>query len=186
MPLVTVLSASVVLSVAVSRPVPIKVVDASVMVLGSSLVDVGGATSDEVWVPVITTIPSSEVDEDEEEELDVVESAFSSSFAACARMPKLRSTKLQSLKGAICGVRVVRSHNRDTLSCARLWRNLQSRKLSSLKSLNLQADKPWTLATRWWIQVRLFPVCRSRKSRMWLVLICWVMTMVMMIDNKRR
>lgn len=158
MPLVTVLSASVALSVAVSRPVPIKVVDASVMVLESSLVDVGGATSDEVCVPVMTTIPSSEVDEDEDE-LDVV-SAFSSSFAACARVPRLRSTKLQSLKGAICGERVVRSHNRDTPGCTRLWGNLQFRKLSSLKlreSLNLQADEPLTLSTvRSWNQVRLF------------------------------
>lgn len=161
MPLVTVLSASVALSVAVSRPVPIKVVDASVMVLESSLVDVGGATSDEVCVPVMTTIPSSEVDEDEEE-LDVVVSAFSSSFAACARVPRLRSTKLQSLKGAICGVRVVRSHNRGTPSCTRLSGNLQPRKLSSLIklriSLNLQADEPLTLMIRSWIQVRFFPL----------------------------
>lgn len=136
MPLVTVLSASVALSVAVSRPVPIKVVDASVIVLKSSLVDVGGATSDEVCVPVMTTIPSSEVDEDEdEEELDVVVSAFSaSSFAACARVPRLRSTRLQSLKGAICGERerVVQSHNRDTRGCTRLCGNLQSRMKSSL------------------------------------------------------
>lgn len=96
MPLVTVLSASVALSVAVSKPVPINVVDASVIVLGVSLEDVGGAASD-VCVPVMTTIPSSDVDDDEEE-LDVVVSA--SSFA-CAKVPRLRSTSPQSLKGAI-------------------------------------------------------------------------------------
>lgn len=93
---VLVMTSVVTLSVAVSRPVPDRiVVDARVMVV-ESVEDVGGTSSDDVWVPVRTTIPSVEEDDD-----SVVVVSEVSSLAAWARVPRLRSNRPHSLKGAI-------------------------------------------------------------------------------------